>query len=33
LRKLRDDLYVATLPDALGGTLMFGTREGLGLPS
>ena len=33
LRRLRDDLYVAKLPDALGGTLMFGTREGLGLPS
>ena len=33
LRKLRDDLYVATLPQALGGSLMFGTRQGLGLPS
>jgi hypothetical protein len=33
LRRLRDDLFVATLPEALGGTLMFGTRQGLGLPS
>ena len=33
LRKLRDDLYVATLPQALGSALMFGTRQGLGLPS
>ncbi len=33
LRKLRDDLYVATLPEALGSSLMFGTRQGLGLPS
>ena len=33
LRKLRDDLYVAKLPDALGSTLVFGTRQGLGLPS
>ncbi|HXR59614.1 MAG TPA: VOC family protein [Burkholderiales bacterium] len=33
LRKLREDLYVAKLPEALGSTLMFGTREGLGLPS
>jgi hypothetical protein len=33
LRKLREDLYAATLPEALGGMLMFGTRQGLGLPS
>jgi hypothetical protein len=33
LRKLREDLYVARLPEALGSTLMFGTRQGLGLSS
>jgi len=33
LRRLREDLYVAKLPEALGGTLMFGTRQGLGLPT
>ena len=33
LRRLREDLYVASLPDALGGSLMFGTRKGLGLPT
>lgn len=33
LRRLRDNLYVASLPEALGGSLMFGTRKGLGLPT
>lgn len=33
LRAIRDGLYVASLPDALGGALMFGTRKGLGLPT
>ncbi len=32
-RKLREDFYVASLPEALGGALMFGTRRGLGLPT
>ena len=32
LRRLRKDLYVVSLPEALGGSLMFGTRKGLGLP-
>lgn len=33
LRELRRNLYAATLPPALGGCWIFGTREGLGLPS
>lgn len=33
LRRAREELYVASLPDALGGALMFGTRRGLGLPT
>jgi glyoxalase-like protein len=33
LRKLRQDLYVTKLPEALGSTLVFGTRQGLGIPS
>lgn len=33
LRRLREDLYVAALPEALGGALMFGTQQGLGLPT
>jgi len=33
LRRIRDDLYAAALPDALGGSLLFGTRKGLGLPT
>jgi hypothetical protein len=32
LRRVRDNLYVASLPEALGGSLMFGTRQGLGFP-
>jgi hypothetical protein len=33
LRKLREDLYAVSLPDALGGAWIFGTRQGLGLPT
>jgi len=33
LRELRRNLYAATLPPALGGCWIFGTREGLGLPT
>lgn len=32
-RKLRDDLYAVALPQALGGAWIFGTRQGLGLPT
>jgi hypothetical protein len=32
LRKLREDLYAVSLPQALGGAWLFGTRRGLGLP-
>jgi hypothetical protein len=32
LRRIRDELYAAALPDALGGSWLFGTRKGLGLP-
>jgi hypothetical protein len=32
LRKLRENLYAASLPEALGGACIFGTRQGLGLP-
>ena len=33
LRKLRENLYAVSLPDALGGAWLFGTRQGLGLPT
>jgi NADPH-dependent ferric siderophore reductase len=33
LRKLRENLYAVSLPAALGGSWIFGTRQGLGLPS
>jgi len=33
LRKLREDLYAVSLPQALGSAWIFGTREGLGLPT
>ena len=32
LRKLRENLYAVSLPEALGGAWIFGTRQGLGLP-
>jgi hypothetical protein len=32
LRQIRDGLYAVALPEALGGSLIFGTRKGLGLP-
>lgn len=32
LRQLRDELYAVSLPEALGGSWIFGTRDGLGLP-
>ena len=32
LRQIRDDLYAVSLPAALGGSWLFGTRKGLGLP-
>ena len=32
LRRLRDDLYAVSPPAALGGSWIFGTRKGLGLP-
>jgi hypothetical protein len=32
-RKLREDLYAVSLPEALGGAWIFGTRQGLGLPT
>jgi hypothetical protein len=32
-RKLRQNLYAVSLPGALGGAWLFGTRQGLGLPS
>ena len=32
LRKIRDELYAVSLPAALGGSWIFGTRQGLGLP-
>lgn len=32
-RKLRENLYAVALPDALGGAWIFGTRQGLGLPT
>jgi hypothetical protein len=33
LKKLRENLYAVALPAALGGAWIFGTRQGLGLPS
>jgi hypothetical protein len=33
LKKLRDNLYAVSLPAALGGAWIFGTRQGLSLPS
>ena len=33
LRKLRENLYAVSLPEALGGAWIFGTRQGLGLPT
>jgi len=33
LRRIRDDLYAVALPAALGGSWIFGTRKGLGLPT
>jgi hypothetical protein len=33
LRKLRDELYAVSLPAALGGSWIFGSQRGLGLPS
>src|SRR6185295_12291081 len=32
LRKLREELFAVSLPQALGGAWLFGTRRGLGLP-
>jgi hypothetical protein len=33
LRRLRDNLYAAMLPDALGGAWIFGTRDALAFPT
>jgi hypothetical protein len=33
LRKLRENLYAVSLPGTLGGAWLFGTQQGLGLPS
>ena len=33
LKKLRDNLFTVVLTEALGGAWIFGTRQGLGLPS
>jgi hypothetical protein len=33
LRKLRDNLYAVSLPGTLGSSWVFGTKQGLGLPS
>ncbi|MGH8766100.1 MAG: VOC family protein [Burkholderiales bacterium] len=32
LRRIREELYAVALPEALGGSWLFGTRKGLGLP-
>ena len=32
-RRLRDNLYAATLPQALGGAWIFGTRSALAFPT
>jgi len=33
LRRIRDNLYALALPGAIGGAWLFGTRQGLGLPT
>lgn len=33
LRQLRENLYAVSLPETLGGAWIFGTRQGLGLPT
>jgi Glyoxalase-like domain len=33
LREIRDNLYAVRLPEAIGGAWLFGTRQGLGLPT
>jgi len=33
LRQIREELYAVALPEALGGCWIFGTRQGLGLPT
>ena len=33
LKRIRDALYAVCLPPALGGSWLFGTRKGLGLPT
>lgn len=33
LRRIRENLYAVLLPEALGGAWLFGTRQGLGLPT
>jgi len=33
LRRLRDNLYAAMLPDALGGAWIFGTKQALAFPT
>ncbi len=33
LRKIRENLYAVSLPDAIGGAWLFGTRQALGLPT
>ena len=33
VKKLRENLYAVLLPEALGGSWIFGTRNGLGLPT
>ena len=33
VKKLRENLYAVSLPEALGGNWLFGTRQGLGLPT
>jgi len=33
LRRIRNNLYAVVLPEALGGSWLFGTRKSLGLPS
>jgi len=32
-RRIRDNLYAVSLPEAIGGAWLFGTRQGLGLPT
>jgi len=33
LRKIRENLHAVSLPGAIGGAWLFGTRQGLGLPT